>query len=90
MVTNANLNSNVLQFPLKQHQTTQMVMPDGGMCYAYIVDFTADGEVHSIYLWARDEADAMNKLDLFKQTGRIRGRLRDYVEQQMMPPPPSA
>lgn len=75
----------LLQYPLKQSTITQVVMPDGGMNYSYVVDYIRDGKTESFHIWAADDEEAAEKLYHITCGSVIRCRLMDFVQAQNIP-----
>lgn len=76
------MTAKILQYPLRQDQTTQYVGNDGIMRFAYIVDYVHDGEPCALTVWATDEDDATQHLDSLAFTARLRCKMSDFVAPQ--------
>ena len=79
--------ANLLQFPIRQNVVLQCV-EDGVIWYAYPVQYQYEGRVSTMYLWARDDADAASRFYAMTLVGTLGQRLKDNMELQNQYQPP--
>lgn len=77
----------LIQFPLKQTTMTQQVR-NGEIWYVYLVEFQSAGMADSVLVFARDDAEALQKVYDLTLTAKLCGPLSRYVADQNNPNTP--
>lgn len=73
------MSAELFQFPNKYHTPVHAIR-NGEPWWVYKISYDSDTGVETVYIWARSEEDAVQRVEQLKASATFVGRLKEIIE----------